>query len=323
MRALVTGAGGFIGSHLVELLVERSWGVRALVHYRGDGSRGWLEESPRLPWLETVAAGDVRDVDRLQRLARGCDVIFNLAALISIQHSYEAPEQFLEVNGGGCVAALLAARATGARLVQMSTSEVYGTARYTPMDERHPTDAQSPYAASKTAADEYCAAFRRSFGVDVRIARPFNTYGPRQSQRAVIPNLIAQVLRDEPVLRVGTLTATRDFTFVRDTVRALKALGELPVAPEGAVNIGSGSEIAIGDLAALVTDALGAGPRPIEVDQDYVRPADSEVMRLHCDNSRAQKLLCWEPRTSLRDGIITTAGFLRERLPALRRGMVA
>ena len=317
MKALVTGAGGFIGSHLVEHLVSEGWAVRALVHYRGDGGRGWLEDSGD---AVEIVAGAVEDADFVRSAVEGCDTVFNLAAQISIPQSYDNPERFLAVNVGGTMNVLNAACAWGARLVQMSTSEVYGTARTVPMTEAHPIGPQSPYAASKVAADAFCTAYRRTYGLDVVLARPFNTYGPRQSQRSVIPNVVAQVLRGAKEIRVGTLTATRDFTYVSDTVEALVRLAQGP-AVDGPVNIGSGEEIAIGDLVRFVGSALGHEVEPI-VASEYVRPADSEVERLICDARKLREGWGWAPTVPLRTGILRVAEWLGPRLDTIRGGRI-
>lgn len=318
-RALVTGAGGFIGSHLVEHLVEAGHRVRALVHYRSDGSRGWLEESPVRNDVEIVA-GAVEDAGFVRAAVEGCAVVYNLAAQISIPQSYCNPERFLAVNAGGALNVLLAAREAGARVLQMSTSEVYGTAKAVPMSEMHPLGPQSPYAASKVAADALCAAFRLAYGTDVVIARPFNTYGPRQSQRSVIPNIVVQVLRGSREIHVGTVTATRDFTYVEDTVRALCMLAEDP-ADEEPVNIGSGEEIAVGDLVRFIGDVLGR-PCTARIDGSYLRPVCSEVERLLCDNRRLREGWSWAPTMPLREGILRVAEWLRPRLGHLREGFV-
>lgn len=323
MKALVTGAGGFIGSHLVEYLVETGNNVTALVHYRGDGHRGWLEECAHLDEIE-VLAGDVRDSDSMRRrvLAKPFDVVFNLAALISIPHSYDNPDDFIDTNVRGCLNVLNAVRSLpGCKLVQMSTSEVYGTAQTVPMTTKHPLNAQSPYAASKTGADQLCLAYEKSFGVDVCIARTFNTYGPRQSQRSVIPNVVAQILRSperEVDVKVGAIEATRDFTFVFDTVRALHMLGTSD-AP-GVWHIGSGVETPIDTVVRTAGTMLGRVAAPV-LDDNYVRPAASEVRRLVCDAEPLREA-GWKPMMPLPDGIKKTADWMRPRLQEIRKGRV-
>jgi len=318
MKALVTGAGGFIASHLVEHLLGEGYDVRALAHYRGDGSIGHLDSDCE------VVRGDIRDGDRLKRMTHDVDVIFNLAALISIPHSYASPSEYMSINAGGCLNALNASRRNGCRLVQMSASDVYGTARYVPMDETHPVQTQSPYAASKAAADALCRSFHASFDdCDVVIARPFNVCGPRQSVRAVIPQLILQQLRapgSRPVL--GTLTATRDFTYVTDTVRGLRMLAECRKARGLEVNIGSERDIPMGGLATLVQCVMyGAASDPV-LDESWARPERSEVQRLLSDSSLMNALTGWSPEVPLREAIAATAVWMEMSLDEMPTGRV-
>ena len=327
MRALVTGAGGFIGSHLAEHLLAEGYEVRALRHYNHASDPGHLRD---VSGDVEIVFGDVRDQDRLKRMATGCDVIFNLAALISIPHSFSSPSEYMGVNAGGCLNALAAARWHGCRLVQMSTSEVYGTAKSVPMDEAHPMQTQSPYSAAKAAADALCRSFHASFDdCDVVIARPFNAFGPRQSTRAVIPSVITQALRQMdawglgfPVrIPVGTLTATRDFTYVGDTARALRLLAECSGARGLEVNVGTGREVSVGDLVRVIGDVIGQ-QLTAWVDDTYVRPERAEVQRLLCDNTRLFGLTKWRPEVSLRDGIARAAVWLEGRLDELPKGLV-
>ena len=320
MRALVTGAGGFIGSHLVEHLLEHGYDVRCLVHYRGDGSCGHLDESEAKDHVQIVR-GDILDGDRLKRTATGCDVIFHLAAMISIPSSYSSPDRHLAVNAGGTLNALAAARWHDCRLMMMSTSETLGTAQYTPQDELHPLSAQSVYAASKIAAEHLCLAFDKSFAdSNVVIARCFNVSGARQSQRAVLPNVALQVLRGEYQVKVGTLTATRDISDVRDTVRGLWMLAESDARGD-VFHIGSGSEVSVGDLVHRVAAVLGRNAVPVLSDE-YVRPPRSEVQRLVCDYGKFHALTGWSPIYTLDDTIRSVAEYLMPRMGSLPEGMV-
>ena len=323
MRVLITGAGGFVGSHLVEHLVEQGDDVRAAVHYRGDGTRGHLEDSPVLDAVEVIA-GDIRDGHWVVRAAEGIDIIYNLAAQAGIPRSYTSPEQFMATNSTGTLHILEAARTHGCRVLHMSTSEVYGTGQYVPMDESHPTQAQSPYATSKLAADSLCHSYRLSFGLDARVVRSFNIYGPRQSQRAVIPNVMAQVLlavRRPVLVEVGALDATRDFTFVTDNVRALRMLAMVDEYPDGPINVGSGRDISIKDVVRRCGEAVGIDALAV-LKADYVRPEASEVQRLCCDNAKVKALVGWTPQVELEAGFAHVAAWLEPRLDMIRKGMV-
>jgi len=318
-RVLVTGAGGFIGSYLCERLVELGASVRALAEYNSLGSWGWLDDSPRRGELEVVL-GDVRDADSVVGACAGVDTVFHLAALIAIPFSYEAPLAYLQTNAIGTANVLRAAQRAGCRLlVHTSTSEVYGTARYVPIDEAHPLQAQSPYAASKIAADKLAESFHLSFGVPVTTLRPFNTYGPRQSARAVIPTIVTQVLAGGS-LALGNLTPTRDFTFVADTVEAFIRIADCKAAIGHVVNAGSGREISIGLLAERIETLLDR-PATVERDPERVRPEDSEVERLCADTSLARDLLDWTPAVELDDGLRTTATWIAENLERYRVGV--
>ncbi len=301
---LVTGAGGFIGSHLTERLVDLGASVRAFVYYNAFGTRGWLENSPVRNQID-FWPGDICDQDRVRRATEGVDVVFHLAALISIGYSYDAPCCYVRTNVEGTANVLQAARDREVeRVIHTSTSEVYGTAQYVPIDEKHPVRAQSPYAASKIAADKMAEAFLRSFDVPVVTVRPFNTYGPRQSKRAVIPTIILQALESD-ALRLGNVYPTRDFTFVDDTVEAFVKAAEAEDVVGETVNVGSGAEISIGDLATQIFALVGK-QLPIVRDEDRVRRKGSEVERLVCDNSRASELLGWQPKHSLEEGLSKT-----------------
>jgi dTDP-glucose 4,6-dehydratase len=317
-RVLVTGAGGFIGSHLAERLVEVGASVRALHEYNSMGSWGWLDESPRRDDMDVVL-GDVRDPDAVGRAAAGVDAVFHLAALIAIPYSYSAPQSYVETNVLGTLNVLRAARDTDVSvLVHTSTSEVYGTARTVPIAEDHPLQGQSPYAASKIGADKMAEAFHLSYGVPVVTVRPFNTYGPRQSARAVIPTVITQLLDDRPVA-LGNLEPTRDFTFVSDTAEAFVRAAATPAAIGHVFNSGSGHEISIGDLVARIGDVLGVTPR-IEQQPERRRPVGSEVDRLCADARAAHTALDWTPSVALEDGIRRTADWLAEHLSVYRVG---
>jgi dTDP-glucose 4,6-dehydratase len=299
---LVTGAAGFIGSHLVERLVSEGNKVVALVRYNSSSSIGLLEELPdELSSSVKIIHGDIRDATFVKRAIEGVDVVFHLAALIGIPYSYVAPESYIDTNVKGTLNVLQAATENGVKAVVTSTSEVYGTARYVPMDEDHPLNAQSPYSASKIAADQLALSFHASFDSPVVIARPFNTFGPRQSARAVIPSIILQLLRGDGHLKLGDLSPTRDFCFVQDTVSGFLAVAASDSVSGEVVNIGTGNEYAIGDVANLVGDLLGKEV-VFEQDEQRMRPSKSDVMRLHADISKAESLAQWSPEFAGRDG---------------------
>lgn len=317
-RVLVTGAGGFIGSHLAERLVELGATTRALVHYRSNGSWGWLDQSAVKDEIEVVA-GDVRDRESVEEAMAGVEIVFHLAALIAIPYSYHAPSSFVQTNIAGTLNILQAAKDLGIeRLIHTSTSEVYGTAQYVPINEAHPLQAQSPYSASKIGADKVAESFVLSFGLPVVTVRPFNTFGPRQSARAIVPTIITQCLADAKV-RLGNLDPTRDLSYVSDTVEGFVRAAECPRAVGRTVNIGSGREIRIEALATLVAEL--AGKRiVIEQEEERVRPQGSEVDRLLADNALARELLGWTPAVSLEQGLKATIEWMREHLNAYRAG---
>jgi NAD dependent epimerase/dehydratase len=313
-KVLVTGAGGFIGSHLVERLVELGARVRALVRYNSRNDWGLLELLPAAvkDHLEVVA-GDITDPFGVARALAGCEVVFHLAALIAIPYSYIAPSQFVAVNCGGTLNLLEAARQQDVEcFVHTSTSETYGTAQYTPIDENHPLKGQSPYSASKIGADKLAESYYLSFGVPVATIRPFNTYGPRQSARAVIPAIISQALSGE-VVRLGSLTPERDVNYVSDMVEGFIKVAESPRAIGEVINIGSGKSVSIGELAESIVDLLGGNKRIITEDQ-RVRPEASEVMELLCDNRKARELLGWKPQKSLEEGLARTISYIEGNL---------
>ncbi len=315
---LVTGAGGFIGSHLVERLVELGARVRGLAEYNSLGSFGWLDDSPVRDDVEVVL-GDVRDRDSARAAAQGCDLVFHLAALIAIPYSYEAPYSYVQTNVVGTLNVLRAAQEAGASLVvHTSTSEVYGTARYVPIDEEHPLQGQSPYSASKIAADKLAEAFHVSFGLPVATLRPFNTYGPRQSARAIIPTVITQLLTGDSVA-LGNLAPTRDFTYVTDTVEAFVQIVDSPEAVGRVLNTGSGKEISIGNLVDRIERVLGKSA-PVTREEERVRPPGSEVERLCANADAARRLIGWEPRVPLDEGLAATAAWLTDNLDRYRLG---
>ncbi|MBB4234828.1 NAD-dependent 4,6-dehydratase LegB [Rhizobium esperanzae] len=310
-RALVTGADGFIGSHLVETLVRSGVEVRALCQYNSFSSWGWLDQSEYRGHFEVVL-GDVRDPAQMRAVARGVDTIFHLAALIAIPYSYQAPSSYIDTNVHGTLNVLQGALDAGVgRVIQTSTSEVYGTARFVPISESHPLQAQSPYSASKIGADAIAYSYHSSFDLPVTIARPFNTFGPRQSARAVIPTVISQLLSGRTTLKLGALSPTRDFNFVQDTCDGFLALAACDQAIGQTVNIGSGSEISIGDTVQLIADIIGISVE-IECDEQRLRPANSEVERLCCDNSLIRSLTGFSPRYSVEDGLKATIEWLRQ-----------
>lgn len=304
-RCLVTGADGFIGSHLVEALVRQGTKVTALVQYNSFNSWGWLDHAPaEVREAVTVVPGDIRDGGCVREAMAGCETVLHLAALIAIPYSYRAPESYVDTNITGTLNLLTAARALGVRrFVHTSTSEVYGTARQVPIDEEHPLQGQSPYSASKIAADQMAIAYHRSFGLPVVIVRPFNTFGPRQSARAVIPTVITQLAAGRRRIKLGALSPTRDFTYVADTAAGLIAGAAAPDAALGEViNLGTGFEISIGDLATLIAETMGVAIE-IDCDEQRLRPAASEVERLLSDNRKAARLLNWTPEHAGRDGL--------------------
>uniref|UniRef100_A0A7V6DPK2 NAD-dependent epimerase/dehydratase family protein n=1 Tax=Desulfobacca acetoxidans TaxID=60893 RepID=A0A7V6DPK2_9BACT len=320
-RVLVTGAGGFIGSHLVERLVELGARVRAVVRYNSRNDWGLLEVlSPAVTFPLEIRAGDLVDPFWTLQVVEGCDIIFHLAALIPIPYSYIAPQQYVAANCTGTLNLLEAARRAGVeRFVHTSTSETYGTAQYTPIDEKHPQRAQSPYAASKIAADKLVESYHLSFGIPAAIIRPFNTYGPRQSARAVIPTMISQGL-DGDDIRLGLLTPRRDLTFVQDTVAAFLKVAEQPAAVGEVINVGSGAAVSIGEVAAMIIRLLGGNKRVIR-DEARVRPGASEVMELLCDNRKAEALLGWHPQVGLEQGLRETIRFIRDHRERYKPGM--
>ena len=320
-RVLVTGAGGFIGSHLTEKLVELGARTRALVHYRSNGSWGWLDHSSRKSNIEVIA-GDIRDRDCVHKAVRDVDVVFHLAALIGIPYSYYAPASYIDTNIHGTLNVLQAARELNVeRVVHTSTSEVYGTAMRVPIDEQHPLQGQSPYSASKIGADKLAESFFLSFALPVVTIRPFNAFGPRQSARAVIPTIISQCLQGD-VLKLGSLNPTRDFNYVGNTVDGFIRGAKSKDAVGQTINLGSGNEVSIGDVAQKVIRILGKAVE-IRHDEERVRPENSEVERLIADNSKASSLLGWKPAVSLDEGLRRTIDWIQEHLEEYRPGTYA
>lgn len=308
-RALVTGAGGFIGSHLCERLVREGAKVRAFIHYNSDGRGGWLDTSPLRREME-LCFGDITDRDSIRGAMKDTDIVFNLAALIGIPYSYIAPAAYLRTNVEGTLNVLQAARESGAeRVIQTSTSEVYGTPHSVPITEKHPLQGQSPYSASKIAADKVAEAYHLSFDLPVVTLRPFNTFGPRQSPRAVIPTVIIQCLVGD-VVRIGNTTPRRDFNFVDNTVDAFLAAAVLPNVIGHTIHFGSGREISVIDLIQLVAKLVGKDVQ-IQEESERVRPDPSEVKLLLADNSYATAMLGWSPKVSLEDGLEATIEWFR------------
>jgi len=303
MKILITGADGFIGSHLTEALVRAGYEVKAFVLYNSFNSWGWLDKvSPQLKNKFEVFSGDIRDTNGVREAVKGCDAIIHLAALIAIPYSYYSPETYIDTNVKGTLNILQAAKEFNVdRVIHTSTSEVYGTAKFVPITEDHPLQGQSPYSASKIAADQLAFSFFSSFQVPVVIIRPFNTYGPRQSARAVIPTIITQIAYGKKEIKLGSISPTRDFNYIKDTVdgfmaalNSKKGLGEV-------INLGSNYEVSIGDVAEIIAEVMNTKIKIIN-DEQRERPKDSEVERLWADNTKAKDLFGWEPKISNREG---------------------
>ena len=302
-KILVTGAEGFIGSHLSEKLAGLGCDVRGFVFYNSLNSWGWLDYSaPELKKNIDVFAGDIRDPHGVKTAMEGCDVVFHLAALIAIPYSYHSPDTYVDTNVKGTLNVLQAAKELGsARVIHTSTSEVYGTARFVPITEEHPLQGQSPYSATKIGADQLAMSFFNAFETPVSIVRPFNTYGPRQSARAVIPTIITQIAKGLRKIKLGALYPTRDFNYIKDTVSGFIAVAESEKSVGEVINIGSNFEISIGETVDLIAEAMGV---EIETESDEIRlrPEKSEVERLWADNSKAKNLTGWEPLYAGKDG---------------------
>jgi NAD dependent epimerase/dehydratase len=312
---LVTGAEGFIGSTLVNTLVDRGASVRAFVHYKPYAERGNLARylgDPDAPVV--VKAGDLRDGGQLIDAVAGCDTVFHLGALIGIPYSYEAPDSYVQTNVGGTLNVAEACRRAGARLVHTSTSETYGTARVAPIPETHPMQPQSPYSASKIGADMMALSYWHAFELPVSVVRPFNCYGPRQSARAVIPTILGQLHAGITEIKLGSVTPTRDFTFVTDTAAGFLAVASSDRTLGEVVNVGSGHEISIGDLAQMLIEASGRDAK-IVTDDTRLRPTGSEVERLLCDTTKCQELTGWTATVGLREGLQRTSDWVRDHQP--------
>lgn len=308
----VTGADGFIGSHLVELLVASGAKVRALVFYNSWNEKGWLRDVPAKTLSEVeLLPGDIRDSERVRQGVNGCEYVFHLSSLVAIPYSYDAPRSYVETNVIGAVNVLQACRESSElkRLVHVSTSEVYGTAQQVPISENHPLVGQSPYSASKIAADKMAESFHRSFGLPVVTARPFNTFGPRQTARAVIPTIAAQLVSGCETLKLGALSPTRDFNYVTDTAAGLLALALCPAAEGQVVNIGSGEEWSIQQVLDILSEIVGRKVK-VETESERIRPEASEVNRLIADNRRIRQLTGWRSEVSFRKGLERTVEWI-------------
>ena len=307
-RVLVTGADGFIGSHLVELLLANNFQVTALAQYNSFNFWGWLDSIPEHNNL-TIISGDVRDPHFCQKITRDIDVVFHLAALIAIPYSYSAPQSYVETNVTGTLNLCQAALDNHvSRFIHTSTSEVYGTAQYVPIDEKHPLQAQSPYSASKIGADAMAMSFYNAFNLPLSIARPFNTYGPRQSARAIIPTIISQIANGEKQIKLGDLSPTRDFNYVADTCRGFLAIAESEQAIGEVINIGSNFEISMADTLNLIKEIMHSDVEFV-TDEQRIRPEKSEVFRLWCDNQKMIDLTGFKPETSIKQGLIETVNW--------------
>jgi NAD dependent epimerase/dehydratase len=314
-KVMVTGADGFIGSHLAETLVREGYRVKAFVYYNSFNSLGWLDTSPKeiLDEIE-VFSGDIRDPNGVRQAMKGVDGVFHLAALIAIPFSYHSPDSYVDTNIKGTLNVLQAARDLGtARLLITSTSEVYGTAQYVPIDEKHPYQGQSPYSATKIGADRLAESFFRSFGLPITIVRPFNTYGPRQSARAVLPTIITQLLSGKEEIKLGALTPTRDFNYVKDTVDGFIAIAGAQNTVGEEINIATQTEISIGDAAREIIRLINPGAG-IVCDEQRLRPEKSEVNRLLGSNEKIRELTRWRPRYTFSQGIAETIEWMKENL---------
>ena len=316
---LITGADGFIGSHLTEALVRQGHKVRAFVFYNSFNSWGWLDQcADDVKDQFEVFAGDIRDLHGVKEAMKGCDIVLHLAALIAIPYSYHSPDTYVDTNIKGTLNVLQAARELGVnRVIHTSTSEVYGTACFVPITEQHPLQGQSPYSASKIAADQLAYSFNASFGLPVVIVRPFNTYGPRQSARAVIPTIITQIASGQRQIKLGAVSPTRDFNYVKDTVAGFAAAINSEHGLGEVVNFGSNFEISIGDAAQSIAEVMNVNI-DIITDEARLRPADSEVERLWADNTKAKKLFSWEPtyngQEGFKRGIAETAEWFEQSI---------
>lgn len=312
-KVLVTGAGGFIGSHLTERLVEYGAEVTAFIHYNSRNYWGWLEESNYLNDIQVIT-GDIRDYDSVKKAMKGNNIVFHLAALIGIPYSYESPLAYIKTNIEGTYNILQAARELNIeKIIHTSTSEIYGTAQYIPINEAHPINPQSPYSATKASADLLALSYYRSFKTPVSIVRPFNTYGPRQSARAIIPTIITQILNNKEKIKLGSLSPTRDLTYVKDTVEGFIKVAEQEKSIGEIINIGSNFEISIQDLTKLIAKIINKDTE-VETEEVRLRPENSEVERLKADTAKAKELLNWSPAYTLEEGLRETVNWLSTHL---------
>lgn len=318
-KSLVTGADGFIGSHLTEALVRKGHQVKAFTYYNSFGTNGWLDKVPKEIYNEIeFFSGDIRDANGVRTAMKGIDEVFHLAALIAIPFSYHSPDSYVDTNIKGTLNILQAARDLDtSKIMVTSTSEVYGTAQYVPIDEKHPLQGQSPYSATKIGADKLAESFYRSFNLPVTIVRPFNTYGPRQSARAVIPTIISQLLSGEKEIRLGTLTPTRDFNYVKDTVNGFLSISESNQTIGEEINIATGQEISIEDLAKVIIKQINPDAKII-CDEVRLRPEKSEVNRLLGDSTKLKKLTDWNQQYTFEQGIKETIEWMRENLDSYK-----
>ena len=319
-KVLITGAGGFIGSHLAERCVESGFSVKAFVHYNSRNSWGWLDDSPLRNDMEIIT-GDIRDYDSVSRAINGCSAVFHLAALIGIPYSYVSPMAYIKTNIEGTYNVLETSRVGSVENILItSTSETYGSAQYVPMNESHPSVGQSPYSASKIGADQLAVSYYRSFQLPVKIVRPFNTYGPRQSARAIIPTIVAQIASGAKEIRLGNLSPTRDLTFVKDTVEGFIEIFKSKSLYGEATNIGMKDEISVGDLVKKIADIMNANVSIVS-ERQRVRPGESEVERLCCDNSKIMKHTEWKPAYTLDSGLAESVIWIKENISNFKPGI--
>ena len=321
-KVLITGADGFIGSHLTEMLVAKGYKIKALSQYNSFNNWGWLEDINCKDQIE-VLTGDIRDPHYCKYITKDVDIIFHLAALIAIPYSYVAPDSYVDTNVKGTLNICQAAKENGnIRVIHTSTSEVYGTAQYVPIDEKHPLQPQSPYSATKIAADAMAKSFYNAFELPVTIARPFNTYGPRQSARAVIPTIITQIANGMKEIKLGDVSPTRDFNYVEDTCQGFLALAESDETIGQTVNIGSNFEISVGDTLNIIKELMGSDVKFV-ADEQRIRPEKSEVFRLWCDNTQIEKLTGFQPQVDIREGLQRTINWFtsEDRLSKYKAGI--
>lgn len=320
MKILVTGAAGFIGSHLTELLVDKGYNVKAFIHYNSSNMWGWLEESEYRNHIEIVS-GDIRDYDSVHNALKDCKVVYHLAALIGIPYSYISPLAYIKTNIEGTYNVLQAGRTLNLdKIIITSTSETYGTAQYVPIDENHPMVGQSPYSATKIAADQIALSFYRAFNLPVKIVRPFNTYGPRQSSRAIIPTVITQLLSGKREIILGNINPTRDLTYVKDTISGFYEIANSKRLYGEITNIGMNEEISIKNLVEMISKLMEMQIQ-IKTDEKRIRPPKSEVERLMCDNKKILKNTDWKPEFSLEKGLYVTIQWVKSNMKYYKQGI--